>query len=357
MATELIRESVRESIRESTSVADDLQPQASEPSSGDEDQDMSAGFDFSLVQPFAKSVKEAIGWEEDKEEPQKVRKYFPNLRKEPENFPFIGELEDLIKDEWERSDKRSSLTNRLTKMYPLKESKAKSLMNAPVVDSSLMRLARHVTLPIEDAVSFRDVLDRKLDLELKKAYSTAGGPCRPAITTAAVAKAISGWATKVEKDLQDGTEIDKIISSLQEIKLAGGFVAEASVDIIRSSARSMLASVTARRALWLKPWMADAASKTNWCKIPYDGSNLVGSKLDTAISKVTGGKSGLIPSDRRPKAQKGSFFRRNLPEKYREARSYRPGREFRRDWKNTRPSFLRMQKSKPTPAGEQQKSF
>ena len=31
----------------------------------------------------------------------------------------------------------------------------------------------------------------KIDLELKKAYSTAGGACRPAITTAAVAKAIS----------------------------------------------------------------------------------------------------------------------------------------------------------------------
>lgn len=187
---------------------------------------MSAGFDFSLVQPFAKSVKEAIGWEEDKVELQKVWKYFPNLKKEPENFPFIGELEDLIKDEWERSDKQASLTNRLTKMYPLKESKVNSFMNAPVVDSSLMRLARHVTLPIEDAVSFRDVLDQKLDLELKKAYSTAGGTCRPAITTAAVAKAISGWATRVEKDLQDGAEVDKIISSLQEIKLAGDFVAK-----------------------------------------------------------------------------------------------------------------------------------
>ncbi|XP_077306678.1 ubiquitin-conjugating enzyme E2 U isoform X2 [Lithobates pipiens] len=366
IATDLIRESVRESILAtapamevtvpSTSTAHPYHSQASESSSDNDGQEMSAGFDFSLVEPFARSVKEAIGWEDIISEPQKTRKYFPNLKRQPESFPFIEELGDLIKDKWE-SDKRPSIANRLAKMYPMDESKVKPLVNAPIVDSSLMRLARHVTLPIEDAVSFKDVLDRKMDLELKKAYSMAGGSCRPAITTAAVARAISGWATKLEKDLLEGTEMEKLVSSLQEIRLAGDFVAEASVDIIRSSARTMLASVTARRALWLKPWMADTASKINWCKIPYDGSNLFGAKLDSAISKVTGGKSGLIPSDRRPKAQKGPSFRRSLPDKYRESRSYRPGREFRRDWKNTKPSFLRMQKTKATPAGEHPKSF
>ena len=165
-----------------------------------------SGFDFSLVEPFARSVKEAIGWEETIEEPQKLGKYFPELRKDPELFPFIEELEDLIKDEWEKPDKRPSLSNKLAKLYPLKESKVTSFINAPIVDSSLMRLARHVTLPIEDAVTFRDVLDRKIDLELKKAYSSAGGACRPAITTAAVAKAISAWAANAEKALLEGTD-------------------------------------------------------------------------------------------------------------------------------------------------------
>ena len=220
-----------------------------------------------------------------------------------------------------------------------------------------MRLARHVTLPIEDAVSFRDVLDRKIDLELKKAYSTAGGACRPAITTAAVARAISTWAANAEKALLEGTDQGEVISTLQEIRLAGDFVAGASVDAIRSSARSMLASVMARRALWLKPWVADTTSKSNWCKIPYDGANLFGAKLDSAISKVTGGKSGLIPSDRRPKPQRNPTFRRNLPERYREAGTYRPGREFRRDWRTTRPPFARAQKTKPVTAGDQPKSF
>lgn len=82
--------------------------------------------------------------------------------------------------------------------------------------------------------------------------------------------------------------------------------------------------------------------KINWCKTPYGGSSVFGTKMDLAISKVTGGKSGLIPSDRRPEPQKGPAYRRDLPVKYRDARSYRPGRKFRRDWK-TRPSFMYLQ--------------
>lgn len=51
-----------------------------------------------------------------------------------------------------------------------------------------MHLAGHITLPIKDAVTFRDVLDCKIDLSLKKA---AGGVYRPAIALAAVGRAIS----------------------------------------------------------------------------------------------------------------------------------------------------------------------
>lgn len=141
--------------------------------------EVSVGFDFALVEPFVKSVKEAIGWEEPKEAPQKMKKYFPNLKKDPESFPFTDKLEDLIKEEeWQKTEKKTSLNNRLPKLYPLKEPNV-NLLSAPVVDALLMRLARHVTLPIEDAVTFRDVLDRKIDLN--RAYSAAGGTCRPAI--------------------------------------------------------------------------------------------------------------------------------------------------------------------------------
>lgn len=323
--------------------------------SDNEGLEVSAGFDFGLIEPFVKSVKEAIGWEEPQEVQPKQRKYFPQLKKEPETFPFIDELEDLIKEEWQRPEKKSSLNNRLQKLYPLKEPKVNPLVSPPVVDASLMRLARHVTLPLEDAVTFRDVLDRKIDTDLKRAYLSAGGACRPAIALAAVGRAISSWSSNTEKLVLEGADQEKIVKALQELSLAGDFVAEASVDTIRSASKSMLASVMARRALWLKPWTADPASKSNWCRIPFDGEHLFGTKLDTAISKVTGGKSGLIPSDRRPK-QRPPPFKRNLPERYRDAKAYRPGKEYRRNWKNPQTSFMKFQKPK-TSAPSDQKPF
>lgn len=41
-----------------------------------------------------------------------------------------------------------------------------------------MRLAKHVTLPLEDAVSFKDSLDKRIDKDLKKIYITAGSACK-----------------------------------------------------------------------------------------------------------------------------------------------------------------------------------
>lgn len=105
-----------------------------------------------------------------------------------------------------------------------------------------MRLAMHITLPIEDAVTFRDVLDRKIDLDLKRAYLAAGGACRPAVALAAVGKAISSWTSNIEKLILEVAEQEKVITALRELSLTGDFVAEASVDTIRSSSRAMLAS-------------------------------------------------------------------------------------------------------------------
>lgn len=88
--------------------------------------------------------------------------------------------------------------------------------------------------------------------------------------------------------------------------MAADFVGQTVVDTIRCWANSMLHSVMAKRALWLKPWTAGLASKKNWCKITFDGKALFEEKLNKGISQVTGGKSGLLPQDR--KARKTGLF-------------------------------------------------
>lgn len=49
---------------------------------------------------------------------------------------------------------------------------------------ALMRLAKHVTLPMEDAVTFKDVLDRRTDQDLKKIFLMAGGARKSTIALA-----------------------------------------------------------------------------------------------------------------------------------------------------------------------------
>ena len=49
-----------------------------------------------------------------------------------------------------------------------------SLDSPPTVDAAVVRLAKNVTLPMEDSSSFKDLMDRKIDLDLRKAYQAAG---------------------------------------------------------------------------------------------------------------------------------------------------------------------------------------
>lgn len=42
------------------------------------------------------------------------------------------------------------------------------LEGSPVVDAAVVRLAKNVTLPLEDSTSFKAPLDRRMDLDLKK---------------------------------------------------------------------------------------------------------------------------------------------------------------------------------------------
>lgn len=58
-------------------------------------------------------MKEAIEWEETKKI-KNFKKYFSDISDIfSETFLFIDELEDLIKDEWQKPEKKTSFSNRL----------------------------------------------------------------------------------------------------------------------------------------------------------------------------------------------------------------------------------------------------
>lgn len=84
------------------------------------------------------------------------------------------------------------------------------------------------------------------------------------------------WADDTNSALRLSIDLGKseILALFQNIKLTSSFMVEASVDIDKLLARMMLWSVTGKRALWLKSWLADQAFKHDWCKILYKGHSL-----------------------------------------------------------------------------------
>ncbi|XP_068135297.1 arginine/serine-rich protein 1-like [Hyperolius riggenbachi] len=70
------------------------------------EEEISSNFDFALVEPLILAVKAAIECEEVVEKPQKVKKYYPHLKKKESHFPLMEEIKALITDEWDRPDKK-----------------------------------------------------------------------------------------------------------------------------------------------------------------------------------------------------------------------------------------------------------
>lgn len=336
--------------------------QPSHPSSAQSDSESdtgepSMGFDYALVPSLVRAVREALNWEDQVTQPPKQRKFFKQLQKEKLNFPFLEELGDVIMDEWGKVERKNSMTSKMARLYPFKEEEVKHLEASPLVDAAVMRLAKHVTLPLEDTVSFRDPLDRRLDSDLKRIYLNAGMACKPVLALATLSKAMEIWVDGLQGTLRSVSEETAANAPIQELMTASAFLGEASIDIIRLLARVMLSSVTAKRALWLRPWVADPASKQAWCRIPFEGSSLFGNKLDSAISRATGGKSGFLPQDRRLLGQKQTKPRRQAPDRFREARSYRPGKQAGRGWRSRQSSFQKSSKNNSGGDRDASKSF
>lgn len=85
-------------------------------------------------------------------------------------FPFLNEIKENYSGEWNRSDRHPAIQNRLLKLHTFRREGTKLLDTRPVLDAALMGLARHVTLPIEDAVTFKGFLDRKTDQDLNVSF-------------------------------------------------------------------------------------------------------------------------------------------------------------------------------------------
>lgn len=158
------------------------------------------------------------------------------MNETPSFFPLMVEVKGFIEEEWKKTEKRFPF-NRFNELYPLVEEDAGLIDHLLVVDAAVVCLAKNVTFPIDDPTSFKDPLDRHIDTDLKKAYQMAGGACRPAIALTSVSNAIRVWTDNLEVAIQQEVPKEDIVKALEELKLSADLVGEASIDVIRCSAR------------------------------------------------------------------------------------------------------------------------
>lgn len=139
-------------------------------------------------------------------------------------------------------------------------------------------------------------MERRADSDLKKGVLYSRGSLQASCCPNFCSKGCKVWYSNVELALGSQCEEEAVSTSLQGLKLAAEYMAEAAIDLVRFVSQIMAHSVTAKWALRLKHWSADSASKHGLCSIPFSGGTLFGKTLEDEIHRVTGGKAGFLPT-------------------------------------------------------------
>lgn len=179
--------------------------------------------------------------------------------------------------------------------YSFDEEETASWVRPPKIDAPIAKMSKKASLPFEDAGYLQDPIDKKLDKCLRRTWESAAGGLKPNIASTCVARSLLVWLNQMEEHIKNRTSRDALLASIPTLKKAAAFLADASTDAIRFSAKSAALSNAARRALWIKKWSGDVNSKNRLCAIPCEGEYLFGSVLNDLLEKA-GDKGKVFPN-------------------------------------------------------------
>ncbi|CAJ0962597.1 unnamed protein product [Ranitomeya imitator] len=240
---------------------------------------------------------------------------FPTDNRKGQVFPVNQAIKDLVKKEWAKGQK-GFVPVSCKRRYPFDDEDLAVWSKIPKVDAAVASTSRRSSLPVEDAGSLPDPMDRKSDALLKRSWEACVTAFKPAISATSTSRSMLVWLEQLDQNIKSGVSREKLRASIPLIKGAAAFISDASIDSLRLAARTASLTNTARRALWLKNWKGDAQSRAKLCTIPCQGEYLFGTVLDEILTKAGERKEGFpnpfIPSYRRafkkpPFGRKGGF--------------------------------------------------
>ncbi|XP_040192736.1 uncharacterized protein LOC120926675 isoform X2 [Rana temporaria] len=234
------------------------------------------------------------------------RLYQGLLKPQAKAIPVHQSLKDIILREWAEPEKRLLRYKTWKRRCPFKEEEESRFFKVPRLDAPLAQVSKQSDLSFEDTGNLRDPMDRRAETSLRRAWEANAAALSPALASACVARNANSWISKLLEHVSQGSDSKEILESLQLIGSAVAYLADASVETVRSTAKTGALLNSARRAVWVKMWNRDLASKNRLCGLPFEGSLLFGSGLDQALTRSSE-KGVRFPT--KPKQNKKRFFR------------------------------------------------
>ncbi|XP_069827931.1 uncharacterized protein [Dendropsophus ebraccatus] len=264
------------------------------------------------------AVRKAMDITDIEEQITKQDAMFAGLRpKRKRAFPVHESIKNMILDEWKEPEKRLFIPKEFRSRFPFEEEDTKLWLESPKIDIQVAKVVKKTSLPFEDASQLKDPIDRKMDSLLRRSWDASAAAINPNIAATTVARSLFLWLEELEKRIEDKTSREELLSSVPMLKLATAYLVDISAESVRFAAKAAALTNSSRRALWLKSWQGDNLSKTKLCAIPFEGTQVFGSVLDTILQQAADKKKDF-PKDSAPK-KKGNF----RPYSQTQSRSYR----------------------------------
>lgn len=130
-------------------------------------------------------------------------------------------------------------------------------------------MSRQTDLAFEDMGVLKDAMDKRADALFGKAWDSSFPNLKLAMATTVLARNMECWLEQLKGHVVAGTSRKVWLASFPTLLKAVKYMADASAESIRRSARSSALVNSASRALWLKTWSGDSASKVKLCGIPF----------------------------------------------------------------------------------------
>uniref|UniRef100_A0ACB8FNX0 Uncharacterized protein n=1 Tax=Sphaerodactylus townsendi TaxID=933632 RepID=A0ACB8FNX0_9SAUR len=259
--------------------------------------------------------------------------FFPSNPNAKKVFPFPEYFETQVINQWEKPAANKRCPNFLRKLYDL-PAYANNILQVPIIDGPVAALQSSGLVSKDGRGQIKDFQDRRSEQFCKRTHEAAAMAIRASATASIVSRASIVWARKV-LELLPPTET-KAIEGVNRMLKAASFAADATLDSVTFSARSMASAVATRRLLWLRMWQTDWRSKSMVSECAFQGEKLFGEDL----------KEFLVDPKEKPKHLPKPF--RAFDRKQSSNSSFRPQQgssQFKRD--NFRRPYWNQSRQQP----------